>query len=157
MLLKKYLLLLALPLLFISCTSTEESSEKLSKSAKTTVEKIKKEEIPKKITILFITQPHCPSCDILENTMKLEKPARLINRYFTFKKVYLGEKLPEGLIPPNGTPTVYFLGYKDVALLEPMVGEKPEEAVVEFLEDALLEFKTLYGVDLEKMEKHHES
>ena len=157
MLLKKYLLLLALPLLFISCTSTEESSEKVSQPDKTTVEKIKKEDIPKKITILFITQPHCPSCDVLEKTMKLEKPARLINRYFTFKKVYLGEKLPEGLIPPNGTPTIYFLGYRDVALLEPMVGEKNEEAVVEFLKDALLEFKTLYGVDLEKVKENHES
>ena len=157
MLLKKTLLLLILPLLFISCTSTEDS-ENSSKTAKVAVEKIKKEEIPKKITLLFVTQPHCPSCDNLEATMKLEKPAELLSRYFTFKKVYLGEKLPEGLIPPNGTPTIYFLGYRDEALLEPMVGEKNEKSVVEFLEDALLEFKTLYSVDLKEIkEKSHES
>jgi len=47
-----------------------------------------------------------------------------------------------------------FLGAEDEALLEPMVGEKEEEALMEFLEDALLEFKNLYKVDLiEKLKK----
>jgi hypothetical protein len=139
--LKRLLIFFMISLLFLGCTTTEESGGKL-------IEKIKKEDIPKKITILFITQPHCPSCEQLEKIMELEKPAQLIAQYFDLKKIYLGEKLPDGLIPPNGTPTVYFLGYKDMALLEPMIGEGDESTVIMFLEDALLEFKNLYGVDL---------
>jgi len=53
---------------------------------------------------------------------------------------------------PNGTPTVYFLGANNEVLVEPMIGEKTEDALMEFLEDALLEFKNVYNVDLiEKM------
>jgi len=153
-LLQKYLILLIIPLLFISCTSTEEQR---GKSPKESVEKIKPEDIPKTITMLFVTQPHCPSCERLEETMKLEKPAKLIQNYFTKKKVYLGEKLPDGLIPPNGTPTVYFLGYKDTPLLEPMVGEKDEENLMMFLEDALFEFQNAYGINLQESKENNDS
>ena len=112
----------------------------------------KEVKIPEKITMLFVTQPSCPSCDKLEETMKLTKPKELLSKYFDFKKVYLGEKLPDGLMEPNGTPTVYFLGANNEVLVEPMVGEKEEQALMEFLEDALLEFKNVYKVDLiEKM------
>jgi len=112
----------------------------------------KEVKIPEKITMLFVTQPSCPSCDKLEETMKLAKPKELLSKYFDFKKVYLGEKLPDGLMEPNGTPTVYFLGANNEVLVEPMVGEKEEQALMEFLEDALLEFKNVYKVDLiEKM------
>jgi len=111
-------------------------------------------QIPEKITMLFVTQPTCPSCDKLEETMELSRPKALLSKYFIIKKISLGEKLPDGLIPPNGTPTVYFLGAEDEALLEPMFGEKEEEGLMEFLEDALLEFKNLYKVDLiEKLKK----
>lgn len=113
----------------------------------------KKEEVvvPEKITMLFLTQPSCPSCKALEETMQLPKPKALLENYFEIKMVNLGEELPAGLIPPNGTPTVYFLGANDVALIEPMVGEKREEQLLEFLEDSLLEFKNTYKVDLEKV------
>ena len=80
--------------------------------------------------------------------MELQKPAQLINKYFHKKILYLGEKIPENLTPPNGTPTVYFLGYKDELLIEPMIGEKDEASLMMFLEDALLEYKTLYDIDL---------
>jgi len=133
-----YLFTITLSLFFMGCN--DNSSIK-----KTT---IRKEEIPKKISMLFITQPHCPSCKRLEATMKLEKPFKLIEKYFERKTLYFGEKLPENLTKPNGTPTVYFLGYKDELLIEPMIGEKDEEALMMFLEDALLEFKVIYNVDL---------
>ena len=85
--------------------------------------------------------------------MELSKPKALLEKFFTIKKVNLGEELPSNLIPPNGTPTVYFLGAEDEALLEPMVGEKSEKTLMEFLEDALLEFKNLYNVDLVERQK----
>jgi len=143
MFLKKYLILSITLLLFIGCSKTEESS---------TV-KIAKKDIPKKIIMLFVTQPHCPSCDELEKSMQLKAPSKLIKNYFEVKKVNIGEKLPDGLTPPNGTPTVYFLGYKDELLVEPMLGEKDEVGLMMFLEDALLEFKNLYSVDLQKKEE----
>ncbi len=143
MFLKHYLILLTIPIFFFtSCTDTQKPNE-------TNKVKINKEELPNKITLLFVTQPHCPSCDRLEETMKLEKPSYFIENYFETKKIYLGEKLPDGLTPPNGTPTVYFLGYKDEILVEPMVGEKDEATLIMFLEDALYEFKNLYEVDLQ--------
>ena len=138
--LKKYLMLFLILVLFISCNGNKKNQKTI----------IDKKDIPNKITLLFVTQPHCPSCKILEKTMKLEKPAKLILNYFKIHKINIGEKIPDGLIPPNGTPTVYFLGYKNELLVEPMVGEKNEERLMMFLNDALYEFKKLYGIDLEK-------
>ena len=140
----KSLLFLSVILFLSSCSAPEEQV-------------IKEKVVPEKITMLFVTQPFCPSCDKLELTMKLDKPNELINNYFEVKKVYLGEELPDGLIPPNGTPTVYFLGSDNEVLVEPMVGEKEEVALMEFLEDALLEFKITYKVDLvEKIKTQQE-
>jgi hypothetical protein len=129
----KYLFFSSLLFFIFSCSAPEETN------------KIK---VPEKITMLFVTQPSCPSCDKLELTMKFEKPKELLSKYFDLKKVYLGEKLPDGLVEPNGTPTVYFLGANNEVLVEPMVGEKEEEGLMEFLEDAMLEFKNVYKVDL---------
>lgn len=131
----KYLLLSSLVFLFIACSNHEEEKEQ-------------KITVPQKITMLFVTQPSCPSCDQLEKTMELSKPKELLENYFSLKQVYLGEKLPDGLTKANGTPTVYFLGSENEVLVEPMVGEKTEIQLLEYLEDALLEFKNTYKVDL---------
>ena len=112
--------------------------------------------IPEKITYLFVTQPSCPSCDVLEESMNLPKPKELLSRYFVVKKIYLGEPIPNGLIEPNCTPTVYFLGYNNKVLLEPMIGEKTEKSLIKFLEDALSKFKATYHIDLvKKYNKEH--
>ena len=129
-------------LIITNCSSTDDTKKK---------EKI----IPNKITMLFVTQPECPSCDKLEEVMSLEAPKKLIESYFEIKKVYLGEKIPDNLIPPNGTPTIYFLGSDDEVLVEPIVGEKDEPALMEFLNDSLYEFKITYGVDLRELKKEN--
>lgn len=139
---RKYLYLIPLIFLLVACSSPSET---------------KKIKIPDKITFLFVTQPSCPSCDELEETMKLPQPTKLLRDYFEIKKIYLGEKLPDGLSQPNGTPTVYFLGANNELLLEPMIGKKTEQGLIDFLEDALLEFKNTYKVDLvKKMQKREE-
>ena len=130
----KYATFMSLLFFIWSCSTPEEEPKE-------------KVVVPEKITLLFVTQPSCPSCDKLEETMELAKPKKLLENYFNVKKVYLGEKLPDGLMEPNGTPTVYFLGANDEVLVEPMVGEKEEQGLMEFLEDALLEFKNTYHVD----------
>ena len=90
--------------------------------------------------------------------MQHKKPKALLDKYFVINKFYYGEKFPDGLPPPNGTPTVYFLGADNEVLVEPMVGEKTEEALMEFLEDALYEFKNTYHIDLiEKYKENNES
>ncbi|MCK5853624.1 MAG: hypothetical protein KAG56_00295 [Sulfurovaceae bacterium] len=140
-----YLCITAFSLFFIGCSDDIK-------------ETISKENIPKKISLLFITQAHCPSCDKLEATMKLKKPANLIKKYFEKKIIYLGEKIPENLAKPNGTPTVYFLGHNNELLIRPMIGEKDEASLTMFLEDALLEFKTVYNIDLTlKQEDNNET
>jgi len=142
----KYLGLLFMIFFLASCFSTKDE-----KSTKKII-------IPDKINILFVTQPNCPSCDKLEKTMKLEKPKALLDKYFTIKKLYYGEKIPDGLPSPNGTPTVYFLGANNEVLVEPLIGEKNQKELLEFLEDALYEFKNTYHVDLiEKYKENNES
>ena len=113
--------------------------------------------IPERITFLFVTQPSCPSCDKLEETMELSRPKEMLKNYFEVKKIYLGEKLPDGLMEPNGTPTVYFLGTNNEILVEPMIGEKNEIGLMEFLDDALLEFKNTYHVDLKEKKLKEEA
>jgi len=140
----KYLSLFILIFFLASCFNNEEAEKKPLT-------------IPEKITFLFITQPHCPACDKLEKTMALEGPNDLLSRYFDVQKVYYGEKLPEGIMPPNGTPTVYFLGANNAILVEPMIGQKEEEALMESLEDALLEFKNNYNVDLIELHDQKEA
>ena len=146
MALLKYFGLLFIVFFLASCFSTDDK-----KSTKKII-------VPNKIDVLFVTQPNCPSCDKLEETMKLEKPKTLLDRYFTIRKLYYGEKFPDGLTPPNGTPTVYFLGADNEVLVEPLVGEKTEQALIEFLKDALYEFKNTYHIDLiEKYKENNES
>ncbi|MBU1666782.1 hypothetical protein KKC13_00040 [bacterium] len=151
-------LTLFVALFFISgCSAPEENKKEENKKEESKKEESTKQEkvIPEKITMLFVTQPNCLSCDKLEKVMQLEKPKKLIENYFEIKKIYLGEKLPDGLIPPNGTPTVYFLGSNDEVLVEPIIGEKDETALMEFLDDSLYEFNITYGVDIRDLKKQN--
>ena len=136
----KYITSIFMVLFISNCTSPDDNTKK---------EKV----IPDRITMLFVTQPECPSCEKLEKVMRLEAPKKLIESYFEIKKVYLGEKIPDNLIPPNGTPTIYFLGSDDEVLVEPLIGEKNETALMEFLTDSLYEFKVTYGVDIRELKK----
>lgn len=138
----KYLTIITLLFFTWSCSNTNDASNENNQTKQNSIK------APEKITFLFVTQPTCPSCKRLEKTMQLTKPNELLTKYFEIKKIYLGKELPNGLIPPNGTPTVYFLGANNEVLVEPMVGEKTEKALMEFLEDALLEYKNTYKIDL---------
>jgi len=138
----KYIAMIFMVFVISNCSTPDDTKKK---------EKV----IPNKITMLFVTQPGCPSCDKLEKVMLLEKPHELISKYFEIKKVYLGEKIPDNLIPPNGTPTIYFLGSDNEVLVEPIIGEKDESALMEFLNDSIYEFKVTYGVDIRERNKEN--
>ena len=141
MFLVKYITIIFMLFFITNCTSSEKKTKK-------------KKIIPDRITMLFVTQPECPSCKKLEKVMQLKAPKKLIDKYFRIKKVYLGEKIPDNLTPPNGTPTVYFLGSNNEVLVEPIIGEKNESALMEFLNDSIYEFKVTYGVDIRELKKN---
>jgi len=140
--LTKYITVIFMLLFITNCSTADENKKE-------------KKVIPDKITMLYVTQPQCPSCDALNKVMNQPEPKKLIENYFQIKKVYLGEKIPDNLIPPNGTPTIYFLGSDDEVLVEPIIGEKTEPELMEFLNDSLYEFKVTYGVDIRELKKEN--
>jgi len=94
-----------------------------------------------KITFLYIDSDSCEFCRKLDEMLNLPKPAELLNKYFIVKRELLNEdlELPAGLPLPYGTPTVYFLDSKEQAIIEPMRGEKTEEQLLYFLNEAIRE------------------
>ncbi|MCH9740349.1 MAG: thioredoxin family protein [Epsilonproteobacteria bacterium] len=103
-------------------------------------------EVENKITLLYIDDVGCKYCRELDLLMENEEPAKLLNKHFVIKRMMLNEdlELPEGLPEPFGSPTIYFLDVKDKALVEPMRGEKSEEELIWFLEEAVLENEKLF-------------
>jgi len=144
---KLFSILFLILLLGSGCSDTTTAHSNSTKEANQT-----EIVIPNKITMLFVTQELCPSCDKLEKTMEQPKAHKLLEKYFSIIKIDANEALPDTLPPPFGTPTVYFLGYNNELLIEPMIGEKNETKLLEFLNDAILEFKIIYGRDLKHKE-----
>jgi hypothetical protein len=104
------------------------------------------DETEKKITFLYINSDNCKYCDVLDELLKEDKIAELISKKFIIKRVMLDKdlELPEGLPVPFGTPTIYFLDHEDKALIQPMRGEKSEEDILLFLNEAISEFEKLF-------------
>jgi hypothetical protein len=107
---------------------------------------------PHKITLLYIDSPHCPYCRKLDKLLLRPESLKLLKKYFIIDRKNLdGDlELPKGLPLPYGTPTVYFLNSKDMALVEPMRGEKTEKELLYFLNEAIDENKRM---NKEKEEK----
>jgi len=94
-----------------------------------------------KIIFLYIDSDSCEFCRKLDEMLNLPKPAELLDKYFIVKRELLNDdlELPAGLPLPYGTPTVYFLDSKEQAIIEPMRGEKTEEELLYFLNEAIRE------------------
>ena len=94
-----------------------------------------------KITFLYIDSDSCEFCRKLDDMLNAPKPAILLEKYFIIKRELLNEdlELPAGLPLPYGTPTVYFLDNKEQAIIEPMRGEKTEQELLDFLNEAIME------------------
>ena len=130
MLAKKIILLLTI--FFLSFSFADTSSQA--------------DEREKKITFLYINSDNCKYCDVLDELLKGEEIAKLLSENFIIKRVMLDKDLylPEGLPVPFGTPTIYFLDHEDKALIQPMRGEKSEEDILLFLNEAISEFEKLF-------------
>ena len=94
-----------------------------------------------KIVLLYVDDNACRYCRELDMMLQEGKAKELIDKHFIIRRVMLNEDLylPEGLPPPFGTPTVYFLDQNEEALIEPMRGEKTKEDLILFLEEAIRE------------------
>jgi hypothetical protein len=102
---------------------------------------INSSDISQKIIFLYIDSDSCEFCRTLDEMLNLPKPAELLEKYFIIKRELLNDdlELPKGLPLPYGTPTVYFLNNKEEAIIEPMRGEKTEEELLYFLNEAIRE------------------
>ncbi len=98
-----------------------------------------------KITFLYIDSDTCEFCRKLDRMLDKPKVAELLEKYFVIKRELLNEdlELPQGLPLPYGTPTVYFLDSKEQAVIEPMRGEKTEQELLDFLNEAINEYKNM--------------
>lgn len=102
---------------------------------------ITKSDIGDKILLLYVDDDACHYCRQLDIMLQEGKAGELVEEHFVVQRVMLNEDLylPEGLPVPFGTPTIYFLDENEEALIEPMRGEKTEEDLILFLEEAIYE------------------
>lgn len=128
----KFLFLTFLMLFMVSC-SEEKSSDNQNVATNQSG----------KITILFLTQDGCGSCDALKDTFKRAEVKKILNSDFEVKFIDASQmdKLPDGLMEPYGTPTLYFMSPDGKEIHDPLVGPLEESDMVELLNQVRNKFK----------------
>ncbi|NOZ89983.1 MAG: hypothetical protein GXO60_01725 [Epsilonproteobacteria bacterium] len=98
-----------------------------------------------KIIFLYIDSDTCEFCRKLDKMLDEPKVAEVLEKHFIIKRELLNEdlELPKGLPLPYGTPTVYFLDIEEEAVIEPMRGEKTEQELLDFLNEAVDEYNRM--------------
>lgn len=128
----KFLFLTFLMLFMVSC-SEEKSSDNQNVATNKSG----------KITILFLTQDGCGSCDALKDTFKKAEVKKILDSDFEVKFIEVADmdKLPKGLMEPYGTPTLYFMSPKGKEIHNPLVGPLEKGDMVELLNQVINSFK----------------
>lgn len=126
----KFLFLAFLMLFMVSC-SDKKSSEDIATNQSG------------KITILFLTQDGCGSCDALKDTFKKAEVKKILDSDFEVKFIDVSQvdKLPKGLMEPYGTPTLYFMSPEGKEIHDPLVGPLEKGDMVELLNQVINSFK----------------
>ncbi len=126
----KFLFLAFLMLFMVSC-SDKKSSEDIATNQSG------------KITILFLTQDGCGSCDALKDTFKKAEVKKILDSDFEVKFIEVADmdKLPKGLMEPYGTPTLYFMSPEGKEIHDPLVGPLEKGDMVELLNQVINSFK----------------
>lgn len=126
----KFLFLAFLMLFMVSC-SDKKSSEDIATNQSG------------KITILFLTQDGCGSCDALKDTFKKAEVKKILDSDFEVKFIEVADmdKLPKGLMEPYGTPTLYFMSPEGKEIHDPLVGPLEKGDMVELLNQVINGFK----------------
>lgn len=96
-----------------------------------------------KITILFLTQDGCGSCDALKDTFKKAEVKKILDSDFEVKFIEVADmdKLPKGLMEPYGTPTLYFMSPEGKEIHDPLVGPLEKGDMIELLNQVISSFK----------------
>jgi hypothetical protein len=126
----KFLFLAFLMLFMVSC-SDKKSSEDIATNQSG------------KITILFLTQDGCGSCDALKDTFKKAEVKKILDSDFEVKFIEVADmdKLPKGLMEPYGTPTLYFMSPEGKEIHDPLVGPLAKGDMIELLNQVISSFK----------------
>lgn len=126
----KFLFLAFLMLFMVSC-SDKKSSEDIATNQSG------------KITILFLTQDGCGSCDALKDTFKKADVKKILDSDFEVKFVDVSQMntLPKGLMEPYGTPTLYFMSPEGKEIHDPLVGPLEKGDMIELLNQVISGFK----------------
>lgn len=126
----KFLFLAFLMLFMVSC-SDKKSSEDIATNQSG------------KITILFLTQDGCGSCDALKDTFKKAEVKKILDSDFEVKFIEVADmdKLPKGLMEPYGTPTLYFMSPEGKEIHDPLVGPLEKGDMIELLNQVISSFK----------------
>ncbi|CUV65534.1 Putative thioredoxin [Sulfurovum sp. enrichment culture clone C5] len=128
----KFLFLTFLMLFMVSC-SEEKSSDNQDIATNQSG----------KITILFLTQDGCGSCDALKDTFKKAEVKKILDSDFEVKFIEVADMdtLPKGLMEPYGTPTLYFMSPDGKEIHDPLVGPLEKGDMVELLNQVINSFK----------------
>lgn len=128
----KFLFLTFLMLFMVSC-SEEKSSDNQNVATNQSG----------KITILFLTQDGCGSCDALKDTFKKAEVKKILDSDFEVKFIDVSQvdTLPKGLMEPYGTPTLYFMSPEGKEIHDPLVGPLEKGDMVELLNQVINSFK----------------
>jgi hypothetical protein len=126
----KFLFLAFLMLFMVSC-SDKKSSEDIATNQSG------------KITILFLTQDGCGSCDALKDTFKKAEVKKILDSDFEVKFIDASQMntLPKGLMEPYGTPTLYFMSPEGKEIHDPLVGPLEKGDMIELLNQVISSFK----------------
>lgn len=129
----KFLLLAILSLFVIACSDSKDA-------ASATEQQVAQ---GNKISILFVEQNGCGSCELLKNTFKKADVKKILDSDFEVKFIDISKAnmLPKGVMEPFGTPTLYFISREGKELHEPIMGAKNKDDLVEILNQIKNDYK----------------
>ncbi len=128
----KFLLLAILSLFVIACSDSKDAASATEQVAQTD-----------KISIFFVEQSGCGSCELLKNTFKKADVKKILDSDFEVKFIDISKAntLPKGAMEPFGTPTLYFVSSDGKELHDPLMGAKNKDDLVEILNQIKNDYK----------------
>jgi hypothetical protein len=120
----RFLLLGILSLFVVACSDKKEAASTADIAAGS-----------HKISILFVEQSGCGSCELLKNTFKKAEVKKILDSDYEVKFIDISKvnTLPKGVMEPFGTPTLYFISPDGKELHQPMMGAKNQDDLMDLL------------------------
>ncbi|KIM03530.1 MAG: hypothetical protein KN64_11900 [Sulfurovum sp. AS07-7] len=128
----KFLLLPILLLFVIACSDSKNAASAGGQAGQSD-----------KISILFVEQSGCGSCELLKDTFKKADVKKILDSDFEVKFIDISKAntLPKGVMEPFGTPTLYFVSSNGKELHEPIIGAKSKDDLIDVLNQIKNDYK----------------